>query len=171
MISLQDTIRYDTLYLRAPKSWRIASLICRTEPNIKRVMNKRKTETEMLRRNGPVIKSVESVLRPEGSWWWERYVKEVGIELGVKERGSYGWWEWWVDTVRNRRVRDRGTEMRLTERTRKLIPESRWGVPKGVISYTQRGWCWWSSEGIKRRRGCEEVEQRWGYADMEVGWL
>jgi len=26
-----DTIRYDTLYLRAPKSWRIASLISRTE--------------------------------------------------------------------------------------------------------------------------------------------
>ena len=30
--SRYDTIRYDTLYLRAPKSWRIASLICRTEP-------------------------------------------------------------------------------------------------------------------------------------------
>ena len=45
----------------------------------------------MLRRNGPVVKSVESVLRPEGSLWWERYVKEVGLEPGVKERGSYGW--------------------------------------------------------------------------------
>jgi len=29
----------------------------------------------MLRRNGPVIKSVESVLRLEGSLWWERFVK------------------------------------------------------------------------------------------------
>jgi len=38
------------------------------------------------------LKSVESVLRPEGSlWWWERFVKEVGLEPGVKERGSYGW--------------------------------------------------------------------------------
>jgi len=47
----------------------------------------------MLRRNSPVIrvKSVESVLRPEGSLWWEIYVKEVGLEAGVKERGSYGW--------------------------------------------------------------------------------
>jgi len=45
----------------------------------------------MLRRNGPVAKSVESVLRLEGSLWWERFVKEVGLELAVKERGSYGW--------------------------------------------------------------------------------
>jgi len=43
----------------------------------------------MLRRNGPVIKSVESVLRPEESLWWERFVEEVGLEPGVKERGSY----------------------------------------------------------------------------------
>jgi len=28
----------------------------------------------MLRRNGPVVKSVESVLRLEGSLWWERFV-------------------------------------------------------------------------------------------------
>ena len=45
----------------------------------------------MLRRNGPVVKSVESVLRLEGSLWWERFVKEVGLEPGVKERVSYGW--------------------------------------------------------------------------------
>jgi len=40
----------------------------------------------MLRRNGPVIKSVESVLRPEESLWWERFVKEVGFEPRVKKR-------------------------------------------------------------------------------------
>ena len=45
----------------------------------------------MLRRNGPVVKSVESVLGLEGSLWLERFVKEVGLEVGVKERGSYGW--------------------------------------------------------------------------------
>ena len=45
----------------------------------------------MLRRNGPVVKSLESVLRLEGSPWWERFVKEVGLEPGMKERGSYGW--------------------------------------------------------------------------------
>ena len=43
------------------------------------------------RRNGPAVKSVESVLRLEKSLWWERFVKEVGLEPGVKERGSYGW--------------------------------------------------------------------------------
>ena len=43
----------------------------------------------MLRRNGR--KAVESVLGPEGSLWWERFVKKVGLKPGVKERGSYGW--------------------------------------------------------------------------------
>ena len=42
----------------------------------------------MLRRNGPVMKSVESVLRPEGSPWWERFVKKVGLEPGVGLRAS-----------------------------------------------------------------------------------
>jgi len=32
----------------------------------------------MLSRNGPVVKSVESVLRLEGSLWMERFVDEVG---------------------------------------------------------------------------------------------
>ena len=45
----------------------------------------------MLRRNGPVVKSVESVLRLEGSLWREIFVEEVGLEPGVKERGNYGW--------------------------------------------------------------------------------
>jgi len=31
----------------------------------------------MLRRNGPVIKSLESVLRPEENLWWERFVRDV----------------------------------------------------------------------------------------------
>jgi len=45
----------------------------------------------MLRRNGAVIKTVESVLRLEGSLWWKRFVKEVGLEPGVKNRKRYGW--------------------------------------------------------------------------------
>jgi len=47
----------------------------------KRIMKKLKTE--MLRRNGPVVKSVESVPRLEGSLWRERFVEEVGLEPGV----------------------------------------------------------------------------------------
>jgi len=52
----------------------------------KRIMKKLKTKMEMLRRNGPVVKFVESVLRLAGSLWWERFVKEVGLKTGVKER-------------------------------------------------------------------------------------
>ena len=40
----------------------------------------------MLRRNGPVVKSVESVLRLESMG--KRFVEEVGLEPGVKERWS-----------------------------------------------------------------------------------
>jgi len=40
----------------------------------------------MPRRNGPVIKSTQSVLRPEESLWWERFAKDVGFEQEVKER-------------------------------------------------------------------------------------
>jgi len=39
----------------------------------------------MLRRNGPVVKSVESVLRLEASLWWERFVKEVGQDSANEE--------------------------------------------------------------------------------------
>jgi len=42
-------------------------------------MKKLKPKTEMLRRNGPVVKSMESVLRLEGSLWWERFAKDVGL--------------------------------------------------------------------------------------------
>ena len=34
-------------------------------------------KNNMLRRNDPVIKSVESALRSEGSLWWERFVTEI----------------------------------------------------------------------------------------------
>jgi len=39
----------------------------------------------MFRRNGAVIKSVKSVLRPEESLLWERFMEEVGFEPTVKE--------------------------------------------------------------------------------------
>jgi len=45
----------------------------------------------MLRRNFPVIKSVESVLRPEESAVGKICERgSLGLEPGVKERGSYG---------------------------------------------------------------------------------
>jgi len=51
---------------------------------MKKTLKKNK-KNKMLRRNGPVIKSVESVLRPEESLWWEIFVEEVGFEPGAKE--------------------------------------------------------------------------------------
>jgi len=51
------------------------------------------------------------------------FVKEVGFKPVVKERGSYGWAEWWIrrgrsDGWRNRWVGNggTGTRMKLTNR-------------------------------------------------------
>jgi len=117
-------MRYDKLYFRARKSWRMASLVCHREQKNRdsneENWNKNK-KNKMLRRNGPVVKSVESVLRRKGSLLWERFVKEVGLESGVAERGSYWWWGWIVNRVRrcgrsrNRQVRNRQAGMRLME--------------------------------------------------------
>jgi len=72
-------IRYTTI------RWRIftcAQKLANSQLNLphgtkqKRLMKKLKIKADMLRRNGPVVKSVESVLRPEGSLWWERFVKK-----------------------------------------------------------------------------------------------
>jgi len=45
----------------------------------------------MLRRKLQVKKSVELVLGMEESLWWERFVKEVGLEPGVNKWGTYGY--------------------------------------------------------------------------------
>jgi len=54
-------------------------------------MKKTKNKNRDALRKRTSNKAVESVLRPEGRLWWERFVKEIGLEPGVKERGSYGW--------------------------------------------------------------------------------
>jgi len=41
---------------------------------------KKGKKRKILRRNFPVIKSVESILRPEESLWCERFVEEVGSD-------------------------------------------------------------------------------------------
>jgi len=108
----------------------------------RRIMKKLKTKkTEMLIRNGPVVNEVRGVSPEAGRESMVGKICERGRSWAGSERGSYGWWEWWVDRVRcgrstNRQDRDRGAEIRLMERTRKLIPETRWGIPKGAISYT-----------------------------------
>jgi len=43
-------------------------------------------KNKILRRYGPVINSVESVLRPEESLLWGRFVEQLGFELGMKQK-------------------------------------------------------------------------------------
>ena len=75
---------------RKPKCLTVAPPLTSSQLNLphgtkqKRVMKKLKTKKR--RRNGPVVRSVESVLRLEGSLWGERFVEEVGLEPGVKGR-------------------------------------------------------------------------------------
>ena len=127
------------IYLRAPKSWEVTSLICHTEPKTKK-SNEEKSKWDY-QKNCP-SKSLWSQSWGQKEVYDEKdFVKEVGFEAGVKEWGSYGWWEWWVDSdrrcgrSRNRQVSDRETGMRLTERSRELIPETRWRILEVVISY------------------------------------
>jgi len=55
-------------------------------------MKKLKIKNKDAQKKRTSHKAVESVLKPEGSLWWERFVKKVCLEPGVKERGgSYGW--------------------------------------------------------------------------------
>jgi len=73
-----DMIRWTILTCAQKLTSSQLNLLHGTKQN--KVMKKLKTKkTEMLRRNCPVIKSVESVLRLGGSLWWERFVKEVGV--------------------------------------------------------------------------------------------
>jgi len=54
-------------------------------------MKKNKDKNRDAQKKRTSHKAVESALRPEGSLWWERLMKKVGLEPGVKDRGSYGW--------------------------------------------------------------------------------
>ena len=132
----------------------------------------------MLRRNGPVVKSVESVLRLEGSLWWERLVKEIGLEPGVKERGSYGLdsesgkLNEWVDVVYRSRWETEGLEWGWRRELGSWFQRhgEAYRKERSVIRITrmmlvvERGWRQMKSEC------CEEVEQRWVYVHMELGW-
>jgi len=54
---------------------------------MKKTKNKKNRDAQKKRTSH---KAAESVLRPKGSLWWERFMKKVGLEPGVKERWSYG---------------------------------------------------------------------------------
>jgi len=87
------------------------------------------------------------------------------------------WAEWWIEkgkvigegigesTLDNRGT---GTRMRLTKRKKELIPETRWSVTKGAISYYYRGWWRWPSKSNDGWRSSAAVRGRW--TEMRL-WL
>jgi len=95
----------------------------------KRVMKKPKTKNgDAQKKNGPVIKSVDSVLRPEKSMVGKICERALSRERKREEVMDGETGELTVikcGRSMNRQVRDRVAGMTLTERTRKLIPERR----------------------------------------------
>jgi len=137
----------------------------------------------MFRRNGPVIKSVESVLRPEESLWWEIFVEEVGFEPGAKEwgvmDGDSGDLTQWEDvagvwTGRWETDRDRSTDLDeidgehygvdSKDKVRHIERNDQLYVTRMMLAAEQK----WRQ---MKNQCCETVEKRWGYADMKVMWL
>jgi len=110
---IRYTMWYDA-FIRASRSWQSNSQLNLLHGYY---MKKQRWRNYKKKRDAQkkwsVIKSVQSVLRPEGSQWWERFVIAVGLEPGVNERGSYEWREWWVDIVRQELIRRWDSEREL----------------------------------------------------------
>jgi len=127
---IRYTIWYDA-FIRASRSWRSNSQL-----NLLHGTKRKKSNEETKNKNldaqkkRSVIKSVESVLRPEGSQWWERFVIAVGLEPGVNERGTYGWREWWVDIVRQELIRRWDSERELLRSAPESYTRIRWNNAK-----------------------------------------
>jgi len=117
------TIRYDTVYLRALKSWRDG------QPNIAHgteTSSSEETVRAMVREGSHKSYPRIVLLRQSGRKKWNyggiEFVKQVDFKPGVKDR-SYGWAEWRIkrrrsDGWRNRWVGNGGTSarIRLTKR-------------------------------------------------------
>jgi len=56
-----------------------------SENKNRKIREKLKRKTDMIRTNGSGQVSLESVLREEKSLYWEGFVKQVGFKPGVKE--------------------------------------------------------------------------------------
>jgi len=93
---------------------------------------------------------------PEGTrslLWWKGFVEKEGFELGVKEWGCDGCWEWWwwqrwLDKWMRRWIATRLA--RLTKWIWKLIPKTRWCISEWMICYFQWGDGWWARRGDSR---------------------
>jgi len=130
------TIRDDALYLHAPKSWQSQlNLLHGTKQKI--VMKKTKTKKRDAQKKRSSHKAMESVLRP-GRESMVGKICERGRSWAGRERERELWMVRVVSWqgIEHEQEGQRRTGKRLTEITRKLIPETRWGIPKGTISYT-----------------------------------
>ena len=85
------TIRYDTTIFTCAQKLTHRQLKSAAQNQTKKNNEETKNKKRDAQKKRSSRKAVESVLRPEGSLWWERFVKKVGLEPGVKERGIYGW--------------------------------------------------------------------------------
>jgi len=120
------TIRYDTVDLRALKSWRDGQLNLAHGPETK---NNEKNQNQKPSSSEETVQAKVSCASPGR----RSETKGVGLP-GVKERWSYRCTKWWIrrrrsDGWRNRWAGDGGTgaRMRFTKRQRELlIPETRW---------------------------------------------
>jgi len=134
-----DMIRYDTIryiYVRS-RADEMASLVIAHGTERK---NKEKLKTKppkpsssvetvraKVREGSPGGRSEKVKLRGIG------FVKQVGSKPVVKETGSYGLAEWWIQKGSD----DEGigeSEMEELVPVKKLIQETRWSIMKGAIS-------------------------------------
>ena len=110
-------IRYDTVDLRALKSWRDGQLNLAHGPVTKNNENN-KNKNRVAQKKRCRQKSVEAVRDEEVRLREVGFVKEVGFKPGVKERWSYRCIKWWIrrgrsDGWRNRWAGDGGTGARM----------------------------------------------------------
>ena len=130
-IFLIGTIRYDTVDLRALKSWRDGQLNLAHGPETKNNEKNENQKKRVAQKKRCRQKSVEAVREEEVKLRGVRFVKEVGFKPGVKERWNYRYTKWWIRRGRsdgwgNRWAGDGGTgaRMRFTKRQRELIAET-----------------------------------------------
>ena len=155
---MNGTIRHGKLYFLAPEGWLVTTLICRTEPKNRNssIVRKLKTKQEMHRRNGPVTKSWSQSWGRKVLYGVKDCKKEVGFKPALKEWGTSGWWELWVDKWRRcrivaKKISQRQSEIRSTETSRQLINKQGQAYPKEQSwTYTQQGW--WPSKSDERWR-------------------
>jgi len=96
-----------------------------------------------------------------------------GFRPGVKEWGSYVWWEWWISRVRRcdrrmkRLARQREIEMKLNGETHRVVIQT-----QGEAYWKERGCSLWPSKGdMMCKANAARRLNRDDVLHMKVGWL